>query len=287
MTRETLVEQMKRYSFYHCIEICPGVVTPGAEILRIGQAPTIDEIRLLDLRGRRVLDVGCRDGLFCFEAETQGAAYVLGIDNDLSLAAVEFIIPAKRSKVQMRSMNVYDLQVSDAERFDLVIFSGVLYHLRFPQLALKRLADALNPGGKLIMETGLMINFNDYPFIYSPHPEDSPYEPTSVTFYNDKAIRADLSSFGLENIQLRAIILHNAPYPRFDSIAAIAASEEYRTFLSYPEPLICRATYTAAKQTRARTASEVHMDRYWYGTHSVHSDVRAGAELLLSKKAAQ
>jgi tRNA (mo5U34)-methyltransferase len=43
------------------------------------------------VRGKRVIDIGCRDGMFSFEAERMGAAEVTGIDNDLSTAAVEFL----------------------------------------------------------------------------------------------------------------------------------------------------------------------------------------------------
>ena len=65
-----------------------------------------------------MLDIGCRDGLFAFEAESMGASEVIGIDNDLSKAAVEFLIPFLKSKVTMYEMNLYDLKPETFGLFD-------------------------------------------------------------------------------------------------------------------------------------------------------------------------
>jgi tRNA (mo5U34)-methyltransferase len=89
-------------------------------------------VRSLDLRGKRVLDIGCRDGLFSFAAESMGAIDVIGIDNDLSRGATELLIPYFNSKVRMHQMNLYDLTPERFGTFDVVIFPGVLYHLRYP-----------------------------------------------------------------------------------------------------------------------------------------------------------
>jgi 2-polyprenyl-3-methyl-5-hydroxy-6-metoxy-1,4-benzoquinol methylase len=114
------------------------------------QAPIMDELHRHDLTGKRVLDIGCRNGLFSFEAEKMGASEVVGIDNDLSPGATEFLIPYFNSKVQMRAVNKTD------EPFDFVLFAGVLYHLRFPFLGLKKIADAMKPGATLIIENSML-----------------------------------------------------------------------------------------------------------------------------------
>ena len=144
------------------------------------------------LKGKRVLDIGCRDGLFSFEAERLGASYVLGIDNDLSPAATDFLIPYFNSSVTMQSVNIYDFEVPEHERFDLVIFAGVLYHLREPFFSLRRIAQAMKPNAILLIETGLLLTHDAHPLLYCPAPEDSPYEPTSVTFFNHKGLTAAL-----------------------------------------------------------------------------------------------
>lgn len=135
--------------WYHQIEVAPGVVTPGVNDSQM----VLDALQLPErLDGMRVLDIGARDGFFSFEAERRGAAEVVAIDY---LAAEEtgFPIASKLvgSKVEMRQANVYGLTPEEFGTFDLVLFLGVLYHLRDPMLALDRIADICT--GSLIVET--------------------------------------------------------------------------------------------------------------------------------------
>jgi 2-polyprenyl-3-methyl-5-hydroxy-6-metoxy-1,4-benzoquinol methylase len=87
-----------------------------------GQQKTLRALKKIDFAGKRVLDVGCRDGLFSFEAERRGAAEVIGFDNDLSAGAIELLIPYFGSKVRMERMNLLDLKPDTFGTFDVVIF---------------------------------------------------------------------------------------------------------------------------------------------------------------------
>ena len=279
-THDDIRERMSKYVFYHCVEVAPGIVTPGWEAAKNAQGPVMAQIRRIgDFAGKRVLDVGCRDGLFLYEMEKRGADYLLGIDNDLSMPALEFIIPTLQSKVQMKSLNVYDLLVEPEHRFDVVIFAGVLYHLRFPFLGLKRVVDALKPGGEVIIESSIMVSYGDHPMLYCPTPKDSPYEPTSVTFFNNKGMIAAMESLGLIDVRLAAIVYHNAPHPVFGSLEELESSE-YGFVLKEPYPVICRGTWTARRATD--DAASAARDKYWYGTHNLHADQEANAEFLKS-----
>ena len=95
-----------------------------------------------DLRGWRVLDVGCNAGFYSFQLAERGAS-VLGIDVEPHyLAQAEWArgeLGLERG-VEFRCMEVYDIARS-RERFDLVWFMGVFYHLRYPLLALDLLAE--------------------------------------------------------------------------------------------------------------------------------------------------
>lgn len=94
-----------------------------------------------DLRGWRVLDVGCNAGFYSFELARRGAS-VVGIDVDAHYLAQARWAAGQlgmASQVEFREMQVYDLARSD-ESFDLVWFMGVFYHLRYPLLALDLLA---------------------------------------------------------------------------------------------------------------------------------------------------
>ena len=180
------------------------VIRPTTDLTRCGS------LRELDFRGKRVLDIGCRDGLFCFEAERLGAAEVIGIDNDPSIPMREFLIPCLRSKVRLHELNLFDLRPETFGTFDIVIFPGVLYHLRYPFWALKLFRDVLAPDGTLVLETAVYADDNRLPLLHCPVGAEIPYEPTSCTFYNFKALKDTLHSLGFV---VRCVdTLHNS-YP--------------------------------------------------------------------------
>ena len=101
-------------------------------------APHVPE----NLEGWKVLDVGCNAGFYSFELAKRGAQ-VTGIDIDehylkqARWAAKQLNL---QDKVEFRQMQVYDLASVD-EKWDLIWFMGVLYHLRYPLLALDILAE--------------------------------------------------------------------------------------------------------------------------------------------------
>jgi len=105
-----------------------------------------------DLRGMRVLDIGCNAGFYSFQLAARGAD-VLAIDMDehyLEQArwASGQLDPDRR--VEFRQLTVYDLARID-EQFDLILFLGVLYHLRHPLLAIDAVAERLR--GTMIFQT--------------------------------------------------------------------------------------------------------------------------------------
>lgn len=89
-----------------------------------------------DLAGRTVLDIGCNAGFYSIEMKRRGADRVLGIDFDEAyLAQARFAAEVAGTPIEFRKVSVYDVG-SLNEAFDLVLFMGVLYHLRHPLLAL-------------------------------------------------------------------------------------------------------------------------------------------------------
>jgi tRNA (mo5U34)-methyltransferase len=89
-----------------------------------------------DLRGRSVLDIGCNGGFYALEMKRRGADRVLGIDSDPAyLAQARFAAEVMGAEIELRQLSVYDVALL-RERFDIVLFMGVLYHLRHPLLAL-------------------------------------------------------------------------------------------------------------------------------------------------------
>lgn len=90
-----------------------------------------------DLTGWRALDIGCNAGFYSFELARRGAD-VLGIDVDdhylrqARWAAGEFGLA---DHVEFRKLQIYEMARWE-EQFDLVLFMGVFYHLRYPLLGL-------------------------------------------------------------------------------------------------------------------------------------------------------
>ena len=135
------------------------MVTPGEDSNRL-KLPILDGLGLpRDAAGLRVLDVGCSDGFFSFEMERRGAA-VTAMDfvpEDYSGFAVSKRILG--SRVEYRMENVYNLDPAEHGSFDVVLFLGVLYHLRKPLAALDALRSVTKEGGRLFLATLLIDEY--------------------------------------------------------------------------------------------------------------------------------
>ena len=89
-----------------------------------------------DLHGKTVLDIGCNAGFYSIEMKRRGADRVVGIDFDEKyLAQAQFAADALGFEIEFRKLSVYDVHEL-GEKFDIVLFLGVFYHLRHPLLAL-------------------------------------------------------------------------------------------------------------------------------------------------------
>jgi tRNA (mo5U34)-methyltransferase len=83
-----------------------------------------------------VLDIGCNAGFYTMQMKRRGAKRVLGLDSmEEYLAQARFAAEVNELDIEFRNLSVYDVGAL-GERFDIVIFMGVLYHLRHPLLAL-------------------------------------------------------------------------------------------------------------------------------------------------------
>ena len=131
------------YKFYHTIDLGGGVTTPG-QPLGPKQKAVLQLIEAADLRGKRVIDLGCCEGLFALAAERRGAREVIAVDNTKAHldAMRQAILPRLKSKVQPLHRNVLDLDIATYGKFDLVI------------------RELLNDDGMLIVETSVFDDFN-------------------------------------------------------------------------------------------------------------------------------
>ncbi len=90
-----------------------------------------------DLSGKAVLDIGCNAGFYSIEMKRRGADRVVAIDSDERYLAQAQLAAETlgQDDIEFRKLDVYDVGAV-GEKFDVVIFMGVLYHLRHPLLAL-------------------------------------------------------------------------------------------------------------------------------------------------------
>jgi tRNA (mo5U34)-methyltransferase len=129
------VERLAKLGWYHSIELPDGTVLTGHQ--------TIEQLRTRvrqfhipeDLTGKRVLDIGAWDGWFSFEMERRGAA-VLALDSTKNTRLIEAKLMLG-SRIDYHIGDICRLTAKDLGTFDIVLFLGVLYHLKHPLLALE------------------------------------------------------------------------------------------------------------------------------------------------------
>lgn len=134
-------------------EIFQNVFTPG----RNSVATLMTRAGLpLDLSGKRVLDIGAFNCCCSFECERRGAAEVVALDlQDPAKLGFPILRDAIGSgRVRFVQGSVYNLDPDTLGKFDVVLFFGVLYHLRYPLLAIDQLRRIAR--GKIYIETLVM-----------------------------------------------------------------------------------------------------------------------------------
>lgn len=131
-------------------EIFKGIYTPGhnsvADLMDRAGVPQ-------DLNGQRVLDVGAWHGCFSFECERRGAREVIALSlEDPDQTDFWRLHGALGStSVRYRRESIYAADTRTLGQFDVILFFGVLYHLRYPLLAIDKLR--LLSRGRVFIET--------------------------------------------------------------------------------------------------------------------------------------
>jgi 2-polyprenyl-3-methyl-5-hydroxy-6-metoxy-1,4-benzoquinol methylase len=146
--------------WYYSIELRPGVVTPGANYPNV--ALTRAAIGRMDLAGTRCLDIGAMEGLVTTVLCRRGAAGVVGYDrwkHREKIAAVRHAYGAPFEYVDGIPLRELPSAFRRAGHgpFDVVVFSGVLYHLFDPLGGLATARALLRENGLMILETSSVI----------------------------------------------------------------------------------------------------------------------------------
>jgi len=208
MSDKEIVAGAEKLQWYHCLRLTSNYVTAGRSGLSLDfpnwetnyQFPTKSQ-----MKGKSVLDIGCMNGIFAYEAERRGASRVLAIDRDPpafpdAREAFEFAGRALGSKVvSYRGMSVYDLEPSDPGLFDIVLFYGVLYHLKFPLYGLYKAAAIAKE--EFILETHVTLNDDlNWPMMLFYPGTELNDEPTNWWGPNPRCVDAMMGHLGFEVI---------------------------------------------------------------------------------------
>jgi tRNA (mo5U34)-methyltransferase len=183
-----------------------GVETPGTHDM----AQLIERVRLPGEITGRVLDCGANDGGMAFECERRGASEVFALDHPTWGFANQENTPPRReafdlarellgSKVipVVRDIDAEGLPAEWAGTFDLVLFLGVLYHLRNWISVLQAVAGLAKPGGLLIVETHVGCLEVPYPAARLYPNAELLGDRTNWAGPNPMAVLAFFSRFGL------------------------------------------------------------------------------------------
>ncbi len=200
---EKVKAEIANVNWYHRIDLGDGIVTPGVDDSPNRMAPL--ELPS-DLSGKSVLDIGAWEGVFTFEAERRGASRVLATDSYCwsgeGWGTKEGFLTASRilgSRADDLEIDVMELSPDRVGTFDLVLFVGVLYHLRHPLLALERVASVT--GDQLIFDSHTAkVEDPDPVMLFYPGTELN-NDPTNWWGANPPAVEAMLRDVGFRRIE--------------------------------------------------------------------------------------
>jgi tRNA (mo5U34)-methyltransferase len=199
---EDLRSRAEALRWFHTIDLGGGVVTNGVDNSPVRLA----RLELPPLAGKTVLDIGAWDGFYSFEAERRGAARVVAADHYSwhgtgwgSKAGFQLARTALGSKVEDVDIDVMDISPERIGTFDVVLFLGVLYHLRHPLLALERVSSVTRE--LMIVETVIdLAGFNRPAMAFYPGRELN-HDPTNWWAPNEPALHAMLRDVGFPYVR--------------------------------------------------------------------------------------
>jgi tRNA (mo5U34)-methyltransferase len=176
---------------------------------------------LVDFSNKSILDIGCWDGYYSAYASKRGASYVTGIDigpwgNDTWQNKFDYVM----GKTGCNNVCRHNLSVYDASGpklsipFDIVMFMGVLYHLKHPLLALENVRKVT--GKTLILETHVSCSELNYP---------------AMKFYPGTELNNDASNWWSPNIQCLEDMLRCVGFTNINTVAKFPSAKDNRVIM--------------------------------------------------------
>ncbi len=210
-----MVKQPQEIRWFHSIDLCNGLITSGIkphDLLR----EESEYVFRYSPAGMSVLDVGAWDGFFSFEAERRDAVRVLATDHfcwsgpgwetkDGFDTARHFL----GSRGEDLDIDVLDISPETTGTFDMVLFSGVLYHLKNPFLGLEKVCSVCSR--HIVVETLIDLWDLDRPAGAFYPGRSKLNDPTNWWGLNHHAVSAMLNELGFPRVE---IVLHPRANPQ-------------------------------------------------------------------------
>lgn len=215
---ESLLARANAVDWWHSgIDLGNGIVTQGRSHPAVNLLPYLGLPD--DLTGKTVIDICTWDGFMAFECERRGAR-VTAVDSfawDKCNAALtkhgtgadgfKLARQARQSRVYGANCDVLDLSVDGFGTYDIVLFLGVLYHMRHPLLALEKVAPHVADGGVLILETHADMIDSDKPV---------------MRFYPGDEINGDSTNWWGPNAACVKAMLHDVGFAHVEQLPSMA-----------------------------------------------------------------
>lgn len=174
------LEQLSdRYAQHNRVERGAGFVFAGAERMELFR-------RYVGGPGRRVLDLGCRDG--ALTSRYAEGNEVVGVDADR-----EALAEAAKLGIETRWADLDEPLPFDDAGFDVVVAGELLEHLRDPARVVADVRRVLRPGGTFVGSVPNAYRLkNRLRFLAGGSPED---DPTHLQMFSAADVRRLLAEF--------------------------------------------------------------------------------------------
>lgn len=200
-------ERMQKLRWFHSLDLGDEVVTPGLKP-RERLEFQAEHVFKHSVSGMSVLDIGCWDGFFSFEARRRGARRVLATDRYVwdgpgwgDKQAFELARECIAPDVEVRVIDFDDMSPGTVGSFDTVLFLGVLYHLKHPYAAIQRAASMADK--VLVVETHVDVRLPDEPpaMVFYPFNELNK-DPSNWWGPNASCVSAMLQTCGFSKVEI-------------------------------------------------------------------------------------
>jgi len=150
-TREEIEKRIEKLGeeqpWNHKIELPYGIQTVESKQISHGKntikwSRVEGYINQIDVKDKRVLDVGCNEGFFSMKLEKLGAKEVVGLDADeFRIKKAKYVSEVLgTSNISYEVVDIFDKSIEEYGHFDFVLCLGFLHRVAYPYKAIQQLA---------------------------------------------------------------------------------------------------------------------------------------------------